>query len=85
MGLLMGCAKSDRWAAPSFSAHVRCCERGAPVRFPLGSLCLGAFPTEIRAGLILFHFSYCLGFQQWANSFRLWLIPMTLKARVCFE
>jgi hypothetical protein len=28
---------------------------------------------------------YCLGFQQWANSFREWLIPMTLNERFCFE
>ena len=28
---------------------------------------------------------YFFGFQQWANSFRIWLVPMTLKERVCFE
>jgi hypothetical protein len=28
---------------------------------------------------------YSLGFQQWANSFRAWLIPITLNERVCLE
>jgi hypothetical protein len=28
---------------------------------------------------------YALGFQQWVNSFRVWVVPMTLKERVCFE
>jgi hypothetical protein len=43
---------------------------------------VGLFALSSR-GEQEFHLS--LGFQQWANSFRLWLIPITLKERVCFE
>jgi hypothetical protein len=29
--------------------------------------------------------SYCLSFQQWRKSVRVWLTPITLKVRVCLE
>jgi hypothetical protein len=37
---------------PSFSSHVRCCERGAPVRFPPGvANAIGLFGSDM-GGLI---------------------------------
>jgi hypothetical protein len=53
---------------------VRWGEHGAPVLFPLN---LVGVQTVTQ--------SYCLSFQQWTKSVRLWLTPITLKARVCLE
>ena len=53
---------------------VRRGERGAPVLCPFG---LVRVQTVTQ--------SYCLSFQQWTKSVRLWLTPITLKARVCLE